>query len=301
MKKFGTEIIFIHGLGQKLPEEILLPIWRKFLLCGSEMNIPDEAVQMAYWADCIPNHIPENIRTSTDKAVQDLLEYVAVNKDNFHVGAGDKVDEFFAHKGKELINILNSAIVLKENIINSVSEDAKYYVLDSHIAEQMRGCLLSKIVSAWQRKKKVVIVAHSMGSVIAYDLFWELSYRAEYAKYSGNKIEAFFTMGSPLDNKEVQVNLLSSSYRKRGDLFYPKNLLNWYNFSCLGDVVTHNSQIEEILLKPMKNLGILQDFRDYKNLYNPYVCSGYHNPHKSYGYLVQPKLTKCLNKILLRN
>ncbi len=296
MSGTNTEIIFIHGLGQKLPEEILLSCWRKFLL-ASQIDIPEETMSMAYWADCIPNHIPESIRPSTDKAVEDLLDFVSANKDSFHVGTGDEVDKFFAHKGKELISILNSAIVLKENIISSVSQDAKYYINDSHIGQQMRGILLSKIVSAWERDKKVVVIAHSLGSVIAYDLFWQLSYRAEYEEYRDKKIEALFTLGSPLSNEEILANLLSSSYRKKSS-FYPTNMQNWFNFSCLGDVVTHNSKIGEIFLEPMKNLGLLQDIRDYKNLYNPYVCSGYHNPHKSYGYLVQPKLTKCLNKIL---
>ena len=33
--------------------------------------------------------------------------------------------------------------------------------------------------------------------------------------------------------------------------------------------------------------------RDYEKLYNPYVnAEGTNNPHKSYGYLIQPKLSQ---------
>ena len=42
-------------------------------------------------------------------------------------------------------------------------------------------------------------------------------------------------------------------------------------------------------------LEYVKDFRDYRDLYNPYRNEKNElNPHKSYGYLLQPKLAKTM-------
>ncbi len=100
---------------------------------------------------------------------------------------------------------------------------------------------------------------------------------------------------------------------------YPTNLLRWHNYSCLGDIVCHDSTLSDDFHKNMQELSIVPPgddvVRDYTGLYNPFkkVVTGEpkvifrrgqrivrkpkndeQNPHKEYGYLVQPKLAKWL-------
>ena len=49
----------------------------------------------------------------------------------------------------------------------------------------------------------------------------------------------------------------------------------------------------------MKKHNLLLDYREYINLFNPYLNKDLTpNHHKSFGYLAQPKLAKWINKFL---
>ena len=84
--------------------------------------------------------------------------------------------------------------------------------------------------------------------------------------------------------------------RKR---FYPTNIERWQNYSAYGDIVCHEASLEDDLFEGMnKHIGGYGSdaLRDYVKLYNPYhkyhgSTEGTPNPHKSYGYLIQPKLS----------
>ncbi len=301
MKCSDKEIILVHGLARKLPRESLQKFWIDMLLAGVGDIISPDAIHMAYWSDCLPSHVPSNIRPSHRQAVQDLLDYRQKHQADFHVGTGDKIAAFFAEKGVELVDILSSALTLKDNLLKAYFKEIRIYIDSLYLSRKIRQCVISKIENAWQRGKKVILICHSMGSFVAYDALWQLSHHHEYRHHWHKKVEAFFTLGSPLGNSGIQDILLSSGYHDEREIFYPNNINAWYNFACLGDVVTHGADMNEAYLEPMKKMKLLQDFRNYQNLYNPYTCSGHLNPHKSYGYLVQPKFSKWLSKILLRN
>ncbi len=301
MKSSNTQVILIHGLARKLPRQKLQQLWTEVLLAGVGDIISSDDIQMAYWADCLPSHISHQIKPSHRQAVQDLLDYRQKHQSDFHVGTGEKIAAFFAEKGVELVDILSSALTLKDNILKAYFKEIRVYVDSLYLSRKIRRCVISKVVDAWQQGKKVVIVCHSMGSFVAYDALWQLSRHHEYRHYHTQKVEALFTLGSPLGNSGIQDILLSAGYHDEQQSFYPTNIKSWYNFACLGDVVTHGADMNKAYLEPMKKMSLLQDFRNYQNLYNPYTCSGHLNPHKSYGYLVQPKFSKWLSKILLRN
>ena len=63
-----------------------------------------------------------------------------------------------------------------------------------------------------------------------------------------------------------------------------------------GDVVGHDSTIEDDFFSDMKKYVKAYkagELMDYTKLFNPFVTGeGKKNPHKSYGYLIQPKLSQ---------
>ncbi|MCP4092637.1 MAG: hypothetical protein GY747_04230 [Planctomycetes bacterium] len=105
--------------------------------------------------------------------------------------------------------------------------------------------------------------------------------------------------------------MFARHFKDSGKREYPRNLQRWFNFSALGDVVSHDSTLEDDFMQPMVKLNMLsasprQRYRDYTKLYNPFKvvphggnkASEKRNPHKSYGYLVQPKLSQWLGRFL---
>ncbi|MFQ6116558.1 MAG: hypothetical protein ACE5NG_21075, partial [bacterium] len=168
-----------------------------------------------------------------------------------------------------------------------------------------RLSLEKELKDAWKNNKQIALLSHSMGTFISYDVLWRFSHRNvdDYPQYRDRKVSLFVTMGSPLGDKTVQDLLFANRYDRESIRFYPINIQRWHNYSCLGDIVSHDSTLGDDFHKKMQKLGLLpsgKDFaRDYVKLYNPFITvSGKRNPHKSYGYLVQPKLAKWLVKFL---
>ena len=77
----------------------------------------------------------------------------------------------------------------------------------------------------------------------------------------------------------------------------------WHNYSCLSDVVSHQQYFESAFFNKMSDLKIIPSTPkhraiDYAKLHNPFEVVMHpgnknrekRNPHKSYGYLVQPRL-----------
>ncbi|HKJ50069.1 MAG TPA: hypothetical protein VKB27_01140, partial [Gammaproteobacteria bacterium] len=106
--------------------------------------------------------------------------------------------------------------------------------------------------------------------------------------------------------------LFARHHRDHGRRQYPTNIDSWHNYACLGDVVAHQKNFHDIFFQPMRALKLFpagKPFRsiDYANLHNPFEVVSHagnrerekRNPHKSYGYLVQPRLGSWLADYLL--
>ena len=76
-------------------------------------------------------------------------------------------------------------------------------------------------------------------------------------------------------------------------------------------MVSHGHDFEDVFFKPMRELGVFQSRLkhrtvDYESLHNPFQVVSHkgnrnsekRNPHKSYGYLVQPRLGTWLRDFL---
>lgn len=97
-------------------------------------------------------------------------------------------------------------------------------------------------------------------------------------------------------------NAPRSATKTERQRFFPLNIRKWHNYSAYGDVVCHDSTLEDDFFTGMKtNISGYRtgDLMDYTKLYNPYTRpDGDENPHKSYGYLVQPKLSQKFQEVM---
>ena len=309
-------IIMIHGLASKPPEADVHELWSKCLVENIRVKDKKLAKQLdndpsvfvsAYWANATPHHIEDDkayvnkLRIQVDKVIDERRKV----KDKFHVGRSEKVGAFFKDRGEDLVKLLAGALTVKDDVMKAFLRETELYDEDQYIADRMRSPLEKALRDAWMDNCDVALLSHSMGTFISYDVLWRFSHRnvPEFRKFRNKKIQMFVTMGSPLGDETIQNLLFGHFHKKDGKRQYPTNIERWHNYACLGDVVSHHHNFEKSFFENMRAVNAVAKtpkYRviDYANLHNPFEVVTHssnrknekRNPHKSYGYLVQPRL-----------
>ncbi len=316
-------IIMIHGLASKPPKEVLHDLWSRCIIenvrvddpvLAGELDQQNNVFKSAYWADATPHHVADDeeyvgkLRVQVDKVIKERKK-----TKEFHVGIGESVSDYFKDKGSDLVKILASALTVKDDVMKMFLRETALYDEDQYIADKMRKHLEEQLRDAWDNDSDVALLAHSMGTFISYDVLWQFSHRnvKGFKEYKDKKIQLFVTMGSPLGDSTVRDLLFARHHESKGDREFPTNIDFWHNYSCLGDVVAHQDIFKDAFFGPMRKLGLFpaepkHRAIDYTKLHNPFKVVSHignkgkekRNPHKSYGYLVQPRLNSWLTDFL---
>jgi hypothetical protein len=146
------------------------------------------------------------------------------------------------------------------------------------VADMARQTVKDPLQRAVDSGRPVLLLAHSMGSVIAYDALWQMTQESE----CDVSAHLLLTMGSPLGQKVIQRNLLG--YTASGKARYPGNILDWINIAAIGELtaidMTLNNDFGEMI-----DLGLVAGIDD-RTMYNYYHMDGELSVHAEYGYLV---------------
>lgn len=178
--------------------------------------------------------------------------------------------------------------LLPKIIRDTVLETQRYFENSDHVAVQIREKLKKELRPLLADDLPVMLIGHSLGSVIAYDALWELSH---VEKLPG-KIDLFFTLGSPLGMHYVQQRLLG--FRKKGAQRYPVNIRRWSNLSAVGDLTALDQHIRNDF-QDMLELGVIDTIEDHcEGIFNFFHNEAGLNCHRSYGYLVNPAVGKII-------
>jgi len=129
----------------------------------------------------------------------------------------------------------------------------RYQRNQNEIAEHTRQMLKMPLRSATESGRPVLLIAHSMGSVIAWDSVWQMSHNERDHVH----IDTLLTMGSPLGQRFVQRRL--QGFRKEGDERYPLGIDRWvHNYFRLDGVL--NVHAEYGYLANPVTAGIVADW-----------------------------------------
>lgn len=183
-------------------------------------------------------------------------------------------------------------------LIGLVAPDMhEYWNFDSEFGTNVRAKMIDPLKRAMNRGDKIMVISHSLGTMIAYDTFWKFCRTAEYRpKYSNKKIDVWVTLGSPLGDETVKKNLKGAN--ADGSRRYPSNISRWDNVAAEDDFISHDSRLANDY-KDMYKYRLIDDIHDHK-VYNLAVRDGDSNPHHGAGYLISPRVVQLVSDWLRR-
>lgn len=171
--------------------------------------------------------------------------------------------------------------LLPREVASAAKEMNHYFNNVDNIACEIRELVKQTLRPIIAKNEPVLIIGHSLGSVIAYDTLWELTYEE---KLQG-KVD-LLTIGSPLGMHYVRRHLLGMSGKEK--ISYPKLIRQWINISSEGDVIALERNFHDVFEEMLKH-KLLDSIEDHSHgIYNYFHNAEGLNCHRSYGYLVNP-------------
>ena len=187
----------------------------------------------------------------------------------------------------DLLGSMADAIGLAEPAVRQAAPDiGRYWEPDESFGSDVRCELTLRLQDALREGHDVMLVAHSLGSMIAYDVLWKFSHYCEYRELRGrgNQLSLLVTLGSPLGVEAVKRFLKGGS--ASGPRRYPYLLRRWENLAAEDDYVCHDETLCDDYRK-MERWEMIDSIRDHR-IYNLAVRHGRSNPHHGVGYLIHP-------------
>ncbi len=296
-------LIMVHGRNFKPDKGQLEPNWTKALRYGIARDHGDEKAnqfdaatkEMAYFGDLSNEFLRASGREYDMEAdVHDrqlaLTQLEAYSEEDFlskktyqdlpgcnawKEALADTLGELleFFHLGKPVISLV-------------VPDMAAYWDSETDFGSNLRSRLTDPLFKALDENKDVLLIAHSLGSLIAYDVLWKLSHYGEHVKIRAKKLSLFVTIGSPLGDETSKRHLKGASATRAKR--YPHNIKRWINIAAEDDYIAHDEKIANDY-RNMERLKLVESISDHR-IYNLSVREGNSNPHHGAGYLIHPKV-----------
>jgi hypothetical protein len=296
----------VHGRDFKPPAEKMQDLVAAALRAGIERDYPDQlhrydrvAVQLAYYGDLSNAVLGERGRhydlqldlDDRSNALQKLRGIEARKRFGIRqydgVPGKSAVPEFFASVLAPLCGVLGMTRLL----VGRLAPDfAAYLVAESAYAIAVRERLQVALCELLDRGDRVMLVSHGTGSVVAYDVLWQLSHEARFAdRYAAAKIDTWVTLGSPLGDHGLRRYLLG---HKGEPVTFPQNVITWHNVAAEDDYTCHDNTLADDFKKMLEErvVSTVQDHR----VYNLAARFGRSNPHSSVGYFIHPRMSKII-------
>ncbi len=298
-------IILIHGLENKPPRE-LLKTW-----CVRAINEGLERIgkagksfsfELVYWADLFYER-PQD-PAITDEGDPYFLDDPYVPGEKVNSSAKKKViqkkaldflekqlDDIFFDEKKGI-----KAEKISEYLVQKLFRDLDVYyhkncVVPAYAAMNAKNELRKRLADVLKkhRRKKIMLIAHSMGTIIAYDV---LSHTAMDVT-----VDTFITIGSPLGLPLIMKKIFDERgipFKKGVKTPVPENISKqWLNFSDLSDPVAMNYNLADDYGVNSRGVGPIDFIVE-----NDYVYNKKRNHHKLYGYLRAKEVSEAIGNFI---
>lgn len=278
-------IIGIHGLLNKPKKSVLESWWLDAIAEGLQRNkdlTERPAFDLAYWAD-IRNTQPVPDHKNEEPYVVDE-----------GTGPFRRYDPSILDKGRAVIQKWGGRVLDKEKELFGLGENVEHLIgikfddlADYYDNESIRTQMRARLGDLLQRHSddaSILVLAHSMGSIIAYDVLRTLD------GHSTLRIKHFLTLGSPLGLPIVSHNIWEEFRKKQT----PEIVEQWTNIADPGDKVALDCNLSDDYDANGKGVKVKDVLvhNDYRSPANE------DNNHKSYGYLRTPEVSDVIFEFL---
>lgn len=226
-----SHITFIHGIANKPEPDALLTLWQRCLAHDDGLDLGAEGVtsSMVYWADVMYEK-PEADEASFESAEENAAGVEATPVDTSWRGQlrgeeKETIDALAAKLGMDKpgdddyappesdIGIEFERIPLpwwlKRRLMEILVRDVHHYLFNAEssprpgvtyrVQDEIRARMLKALKEGAAKPGPLIVVSHSMGTVIAYDCLKRVP--------GCPKVDGLMTIGSPLGLDEVQDKL----------------------------------------------------------------------------------------------
>jgi len=298
-------IIGIHGLRNKPEEKLLSDWWKRSIIEGLNLNscsVKDFKFELVYWADSIypePLSINEQNRMSSLFLRNPYLPFsgyiphaAGIRRQKWLDMLEEKMDKIFLeHPDSNRFNRIEDKLLYR-----LFPDLHNYYYFPDENHKWLKNLLRDKLfkVIYRHRRKKIMLISHSMGCIIAYDVLAGLcSTRGMH----GINVHTFITAGSPLGLPVIMKKIMREYYPgliKYGQLPTPETIRRrWYNFSDIEDKIAINYDLGDDYVEnsnAVKPVDVI--------VQNMYINNGKRNPHSIFGYLRTRELSAAVGQFL---
>lgn len=288
----GARIIFVPGLNPKPPPELYRPQLKRVLLhalgrtrpgAAERLAANDATFELVAWTYLF--HGAHRDITVDLLGIERLLEQAgATPEDVRELHSWERRLLRFTHLVGDRWPFVGRR--LAPATTRRLMHEANRYLKDRDgIGADVRAVLRGTLEAAWLRNEHVLLIGHSLGSVIAYDTLWELTHDHR----ASGEVSLFLTLGSPLGTRFVQRSLKGAS--EVGAARYPHNIRRWVNLASLGDTTALSPRLKP-LYREMLDLELVDSIEDHVDFANYFRSELGLNPHEAYGYLAQPPVAE---------
>lgn len=291
------DLIFIHGRSQEfknadqLKDEWITAFKRGLSKQGLSLPIPEENIRFPYYGQTLHdlvNDIPDDEIASViikgDNAGAEKREFirqiVLEIQNKFHISekqlitAGGKA---IVEKGPLNWEWLQTVLKVLDERVPGASRTT-ISLLTNDVYEYLRNpgiqlIIDSGICDAFTSKREQVVVSHSLGTIVAYNIL------RRYCLENGWKVPLFVTLGSPL-----AISIIKNSL---APLKHPDCVTHWFNAMDERDIVSLYplDQIHFGISPPIENKTNVQNHTD--------------NRHGIIGYLDNTEVAKRIHDSLV--
>ena len=287
-------IIFVPGKNPKPdPEQHRSLLWRTLLEgvrraapdAYSNLSLSDESFQLTDW-NYSYYHRYKDANRDLPWIDRLLNQHGPTEKD---INEANTTNYKLTRILYQIIDCFPFLLKLMHGALQSTAEEInRYFKNENNIACDIREKLKEQLRPILEKNENVLLIGHSLGSVIAYDTLWELSH---IEKLPG-KVDMFLTIGSPLGMNYVQRRLAGNNYTAKKK--YPDNINHWANISAEGDLTALDRVFSDDFHE-MIELKLIDKIEDHcEGIYNFFRNEEGLNTHRSYGYLVNPAVGKVI-------
>ncbi|MCH8153029.1 MAG: hypothetical protein IH830_11750 [Planctomycetes bacterium] len=301
-------IFFVHGRSFKPPKAKLKRLWFDAVEAGLDRDFPPSRLaafkrvkkEFVYYGKISNTFLkkaankPANFNTDDSASRHITLKQLkAYAADQFTERTYNKLPGKSA-AGEALADLFGGVAAffhVSDPLIEAIAPDMReYWNFESQFGSDVRETLSTPLARALRNGHKVLLLSHSLGTMIAYDTLWKFSYYSEYKDIRNKKVDLLVTLGSPLGDETVKRNLKGA--KAPGSRRYPTNIRRWVNVAAEDDYVAHDEKVRNDF-KGMLKHDLVESIRDHR-IYNLAVRHGKSNPHHGAGYLINPKVTELI-------